>query len=390
MIWDSTQSFNETAGNTAIARPGTYKGAGSHNRVQFSARNSRLGFGLAAPEYQGMKASAVIEGDFLGNQPAVSESAFFSSPTFRIRHAFLQLGARYVDLIMGQTWELLGWQNYFIPASVNRQGLPGQVESRTPQLRLSRVLPASAVDIELAAAALRPPQRDGGLPDFQGGVRVLFERWRGVHTLGGSSTSTAPGGVGVSGAVRRFVVNKPDGHTSSQTTGWAYSLDAFIPVIRAPAEGRKNALGLTGSYVMGAGAADQYTGLTGGVKTVGKLSVPATYTPNIEDGLASFDASATVHAIDWRSWMVGVQYYLPPGGKVFLSTNYTDLYSSNIRRYGAGDAVFQREHYADANVFWDVTPAVRFAGALAWFHQEYVDGTRAIDRRVQASAWFLF
>jgi hypothetical protein len=340
-----------------------------------------------------MKASANIEADFYGNQaapPATSESTFFASPLFRIRHAFLKLETRYVDVTLGQTWELLGWQAYFIPASVNLQGLPGQVYSRTPQVRLSKVIPVDPVNVEVAAAALRPPQRDAGLPDFQGGLRVLFKSWKGVHTLGGSSTVTEAGGVGVSGAVRRFVVNKPDGHSSSQTNGWAYSVDAFLPVLRAPAQGRGNALSLTGSFVMGAGTADQYTGLTGGVKTVGKLAVPPTYTANIDDGFASFDASGTVHAIDWRSWMVGLQYYLPPSGNVFVSANYTDLYSSNIARYGAGDAVFQRSHYADANVFWDVTPAVRLCGGFMWFFQEYGDGVRAINRRVQFTALYLF
>src|SRR5277367_6421455 len=37
-IWDSTQSFNDVAGNAAIAPSSTY--AGTHARVQFGVRNS--------------------------------------------------------------------------------------------------------------------------------------------------------------------------------------------------------------------------------------------------------------------------------------------------------------------------------------------------------------
>jgi hypothetical protein len=393
-IWDSTQSVNDLAGNALIARPGTYKGSGHHNRVQFSPRNSRIGFKLSAPAFDGMKVSATIEGDFYGNQaapPATSEATYYASPLFRIRHAFLKLETRWVDVTAGQTWELLGWQGYFIPASVNLQGLPGQVYSRTPQLRLSKVIPLSAIDVEAAVAALRPPQRDAGVPDGQAGVRVLLHGRKGVHTLGGSSTVSEPGGIGLSGAYRKFVVNRPTGGGSSETNGWAYSVDAFIPILAAPAEGRGGAFTFTGSFVQGAGFSDQYTGLTGGSKTIGAFTgAPATYAANVDDGFVAFDAAGKIHAIDWRSWMVGLQYYLPPSGNVFVSANYTDMFSSNITRYAAPDTVFRRAHYADANVFWDVTPAVRFAGGFMWFYQEYGDGVKAINRRVQLSALYLF
>ena len=47
-IYDSTQSFNDLAGNGGIARSGSY--AGDYGRMIFGARNSRLGFKLKGPE----------------------------------------------------------------------------------------------------------------------------------------------------------------------------------------------------------------------------------------------------------------------------------------------------------------------------------------------------
>src|SRR5262245_61719497 len=55
MIRDSTQSFNELAGDGLIARPGTY--GGEHGRMMFSARNSRIGFRINGPSWGDVKVS---------------------------------------------------------------------------------------------------------------------------------------------------------------------------------------------------------------------------------------------------------------------------------------------------------------------------------------------
>ena len=157
-IHDSLQGPNDLMGNAALPRSGTY--AATHDQATFSVRNSRLGLRVGAPDLGPIRASAVAEMDFFGNQPPVSEAAFFNNPTFRIRHFYFKAETPIVDLTIGQTWELFGWQAYFIPASVNLQGLPGQVYSRTGQIRISKAIALSSdVGLELALAALRPPQR---------------------------------------------------------------------------------------------------------------------------------------------------------------------------------------------------------------------------------------
>src|SRR5262249_28453160 len=199
-IWDSTQSFNESAGNGVISRPGTY--AAGHKRFTFGARHSRIGFRISAPEFHAIRASANVEADFLGNQPpGISESAFFVNATFRLRHAFLKVETDYVDLLVGQTWQLFGFQPYFHPNTVEIQGVPGQVFSRSPQLRLSHIFKAEPVSVEVAVAASRPPQRDAHVPDGQAGVRLTYNGLKGVHTLGGTGTSVDAAAIAFSGAL---------------------------------------------------------------------------------------------------------------------------------------------------------------------------------------------
>ncbi|MGB8298155.1 MAG: hypothetical protein WCG85_22265, partial [Polyangia bacterium] len=155
-IYDSTQSFTDLAGGSSIQRPGTY--GNSNGRTTFAVRNSRLGFKLTGPETENLKTSGIFEMDFLGNQPqsspvvvapqsgggstgikaastgapTVSEASYFTSPTFRIRHAALKLATPIVDILAGQYWSLFGWQSMFHPNTVEIQGVPGQIYARTP------------------------------------------------------------------------------------------------------------------------------------------------------------------------------------------------------------------------------------------------------------------
>ena len=56
----------------------------------------------------------------------------------------------------------------------------------------------------------------------------------------------------------------------------------------------------------------------------------------------------------------------------------------------SGTQVYSQSRWADANLFFDPTPALRFGLEYAWFQQSYVDGTTAINHRAWLSALFLF
>jgi len=391
-IHDSLQGPNDLMGNAALPRSGTY--AATHDQTTFSVRNSRLGLRVGAPDLGPLRASAVAEMDFFGNQPAVSEAAFFNNPTFRIRHFFFKLETPVVDLTIGQTWELFGWQASFVPASVNLQGLPGQVYSRTGQVRLSKTLELSPdVGLDLAVAALRPPQRAGGLPDGQAGVKLNLPFRKAYHTLGGASSALDSMALGVSGTVRRFAVPAfgPDARTDVTTTGWGVSVDLLLPIIAASGVSHDNALTFTGSFVRGEGIADLYTGLGGPPFPALPGTPPTPYTAPIDAGLVGFDAAGNLQAVSYQSFFVGLQYWLPGSTGLSLAANYSHLQSFDAAALANGNKnVVVRQQYASGAVFWDAAQAIRFGLEYAWLEQHFTAGSPSVDRRVQLSGWYVF
>jgi hypothetical protein len=398
-INDSTQSLNEVSGNTAIAKRGTY--AGDHHRTTFGVRNSRLGFKLTAPVVDSIKVSGLIEMDFLGNQPnPVAESALFTNPTLRVRHAALKVETPVVDMLFGQYWQLFGWQSYFHPNTVEIQGLPGEVFGRTPQARISKTIKGGDAQFDIAVAAARPPQRDSGVPDGQAGLRFAYNGWKAVHTMGSAGTAADGIAIGVSGTARRLIVPSFEAAPTRRLgkSGYGISVDGLIPIIPGSLDHRENGLTLTGSFVTGTGINDQYTGLTGGVgfpalPNPGMATPAPTYTSNIDPGIVTFDANGGLHTINWQSYIVGIQYYLPPSGKLWVSANYSSLKSSNALRYTAAAAdarIFDKSHWWDVNLFFDLTPAARFGAEYAQFMQRYGDGRNARNDRFQFSSFLMF
>jgi len=388
-IADSTRSYNDYIGSALVARSDTY--AGSVGRTQFSMRNTRLGFAFQAPQIGSLKPSALIEGDFFGNQtppPTGNETTYYDSPLFRIRHAYLKLDGGFVDLLAGQTYDVFGWQNYFFPASVEFLGLPNMVFSRNTQLRLSRTLGADGpVSVDIAVSAERPVQRDSQVPDFEGGVRLGINGWKGITTPGNVRTVAAPASIGVSGIVRQFKVDAyapPPPQRSNALSGWGVSIDALLPIIPASdANDRKNRLTLTGSFVIGTGIADLLT--TGGGATFPTLpnsmqqSPPPVYNPDIDNGLVTFTLDGVAHTINWYAYRAGLQYYLPVlDGRILFAANYTYSHSNNMAQlYPAGGAetgllgtIVNTSIYADGNLFFDATPSIRF-GLSGQYTQVY-------------------
>ncbi|HEX2686495.1 MAG TPA: hypothetical protein VHN14_07750 [Kofleriaceae bacterium] len=395
-IYDSTQGLNDNAGNSAVPRKGSY--AGNHGQTTMGARNSRIGYRISAPAVDDIKASAQLEMDFVGNQPpGISESAFFASATFRVRHLNVKLETPIVDVLIGQSWQLFGWQTLYQPATVQIQGIPGEVFSRSPQIRLSKKLACDPVSLELAVAAARPPQRASATPDGQAGIKLNLDSVKAFHTAGSTGTALDSASIGVSVVGRRFAVDEFTAAPHSQVVrnGYGLSIDALIPVVPATKEHHDNALTLLGSFVTGAGTADLYSGLSGGVSqpalpNPGMTTPAPTYTPNIDNGLALFSADGTLHPMQWTSYLVGAQYYLPPSGKVFLAANYSHTSSGNAHAFGAATKVFDQQDWADGNLFVDLTPAVRLGLELAWINQTYVNGTEGTNYRAQFSGWLIF
>ncbi|WP_394844808.1 hypothetical protein LZC95_48150 [Pendulispora brunnea] len=396
MIHDSTRSYTDVAGSTVIRREDVL--AGEKGRTTFSARNSRLGFRMESPKFHGIRPSAVLEFDFRGNQPAeATESQFFNNPSLRIRHAYLRLLNDVVDILGGETFALFGAQPYFYPAAVQYLPIPGQLLNRTTQLRLSRTFKTEPINVDFGVAAVRPVERDSTLPEGQAALKITVNDWKGLHTPGALGTTADGAALSVSGLIRGFRVNEfsPNPITTRTETGWGASFDVMLPVIPVPdADTRGNALTLMGSFIVGSGIADQMV-LTGGVTQPPLPNPPGgTYTPDIDNGLVVYDRGGTLHSVDWRSIVAGLQYYLPPSGRIFISSNFSHAESRNVTGLVTEPQqtrnVFRLQRYWDANLFFDITPAARVALSYQWTWQRFLDGASAENKRYMLGMYYLF
>jgi hypothetical protein len=230
---------------------------------------------------------------------------------------------------------------------------------------------------------------------------VLFNQWKGLHTTSQTQTAVDAAGVGVSGLVRhvRLPELSASPHSATAKTGWGVSVDALVPIVPATAERHSNALSLTGSFVTGAGTADQYTGLSAGIAFPSPanpmMTSPApAYNSTIDAGIVSFDSMNRVKLVEWQSFMVGLQYYTPiDNGKVWLTLNYSNLHSKNAADFStmaSAARIFDQTHYVDANICWDATTQLRFGVAYSWWEQQYVDNVKGHNNRLQFSGWFIF
>lgn len=395
-IYDTTRSYPENISSNLVARSDTYEG--TVGRTQASTRNSRVGLSFLSTPTAGVTPSAVIEGDFRGNQPDdppdLSENAYYGSPTFRIRHAYVKLQSDVVDFLAGQTYDLFARQDTFDPGS------------RNPQLRLSHEFGARApVSFDIAAAAVRPVQRDARLPDAHAALRLDVNSWKGIGTPRGVP-SARPLSLGVSAVARQFDVDAftpPPTQRSNKVVGWGLAVDALLPVIPAQDEfDRGNKLTLMGQFVTGTGIAD-LVGANGGAEFTplpnpARANPPPIYQGNVDEGLLSFDVLGVLNTIDWQAFRVGAEYYLPPIGRVMVSAHYMEALSDNMSElYPRGGAeiellthVADRIRLLDLDAFWNVTPQVRLGLGGAYSEVEYLDGERPHNVRGRALANYYF
>jgi hypothetical protein len=403
LMHDSTQSFAEAIGSNTMARPGTL--AGDNPRTQLSARDSRVGLALLSPMYGRVRTSSLIEIDFFGNQaPNTTEDLSIVAAAVRLRHAWVKFETPVLDVLAGQTHDLFGWGGYgFYPNTVAFLGVPGQIYHRDPQLRLSKRISSDGMDLEIAAAAVRPAQRDGEIPDFQGGARITYDGWQGGAAQGASKAGRQPLAIGISGVYRRFSVPAFTASVANpnQTLGWGAAANLFLPIIPASSsDDIGNTLSATAEATMGTGIANLYTGLTGGVlfpvlpNPAMTLPVPV-YLPGIDQGLVTYDAAAQLRTVNWRALVVGLQYRAPfdRGRRLGLSAVGSRLESNNavaLTPIQGRAAVFSKTEYVDGNVFLSLTPESQLGASVQFLRQTFGDGVYNTNIRGQLAVYYFF
>ncbi len=407
-IHDSTQGFTEVQGNGQIKRNETF--AGQHGQLQGTVRNSRLGIRVKAPEFASMRVSGQIEMDFLGNQPvqgypsggsvgAVSEASFYANPALRARHINLKVETPIIDFMFGQYWSLFGWQPYYHPNTVEIQGIPGELYSRRPQLRISKTIKTDPINVDIAVAALNPVQRDSEAPEMQAGARIVFNNWKGKRTGGSTGTAIEPASIGVSGDMKYVKIPFPLSTTTNGTTtnttdlvGSSIALDAFLPIIPTSDGGKSgNNLSFTGEFSTGFGTADQFSSLTGGVAFPTPAAPATAYVQDIDNGIVGFAADGSMHYVQWYAGIVGLQYYFPgASGKIWLAFNYAHMESPNAQTLGGAAKVRTTLDWVDGNFFAEPAPGFRLGLSYSRTFDTYADKQQPVNDRVQGSAFFIF
>lgn len=386
-IEDSTQSFEDGIQPNLIARVGTY--AGDHRRTIFTAKDSRLGVFVGAPSFHAIKSSMQIEFDFYGLVPTDArrhDSVVFGPA--RVRHGFLRLETKVVDVVAGQYYDLFGWGGSFYPATVAYMGVPAEIYHRNPQLRIEKKLHLGQVEIMVAVAAVRPGQRDSGIPDGQAGLKLSYDGWRGISTQGFGRPVLLPLSIGVSGLFRHFELpafRAEPGSEAVTVDGYGLAASALVPVIPVKSiEDQRNALTLTGEFSVGTGIADMYTGMDGGSRFPllpnPSMAAPAIqYKANVDPGLVTFDRNFNPKTISWRAAVAGLQYHLPvDAGRLWLSGVYSRIWSDDIKEltpFTSWGAIFTKMEYVDANVGIDITPAIVLALSFQTVKQTFGDVT---------------
>ncbi len=440
-LYDSTESFTDLAGNTQVARPAgspvappplplpsstpattAQNYAGQHPQFQVSPHDSRFGFYVRAPETSGgVRLSGLLEFDLFGlgttTEPSTTgQTQYFTSSVPRLRHAYFRVETPVLDFLVGQYWHLFGWQNVYHPASVQAQGLVGELYSRDVQVRLSKAIRTAGTTTEIAIAALRPPESGSAVPQLEAGLRFSVEKWRGAMTNGASGTATQPASIGVSGNYRYFVLPELSlvpKDTVNLATG-SVAGDLFLPIVPVRHGKKDNALSVHGEVVYGNGISDLYTGLTGGVTfpyltnvNLGLNPAPV-YTANIDNGMVAFDLRGDLRAIEWTAYLAGLQYYLPvDNGRVFVVANYAHMESDNTAQFAANyndsspspgtnhqnsatSSTRKSIDFYDASLFVDAMTGVRIGVEGAYYQDHYVDGVQANNIRVDLAGMFLF
>lgn len=405
-MYDTTRSYVESMVSGAVARKNTQDG--DHGRWVLTARNTRFGFRVAAPEYHQIKATALVEGDFDQTYSGASEAITYPQGFFRLRQAHLRMETPWIDVLIGQTTYLFGWQASFYACAATPLGLPGEPFGRTPQVRLTKVLKSAPLNVEVAAGAFRPPQRNTDLPEFQGGLRFLVNNFKGTHSFGAAGTTAVPAALGVSGAYRQFRAGMnstatpvPAAYPEKKVDGYGLSVDAMLPLIPSRNGSRGNTLTAYGTYAITKGAGDILSGVTGFGTTAAGAAVrsasaaaPAGMSfiePDV--GTIAFDGEQKPHAVNWNGAVVGAEYYLPPSGRIFVSANYSVATSDNVNRWAPAasqSGIFYRLQNWDVDLYADVTPEVRLV--FAWEHRQarYGDGMLAKNERYHLSAFYFF
>jgi hypothetical protein len=387
-IFDDTQMGlgSETIGNNAqIPKPGT--AAQDNGQAQFSPRNSRFDF-LAQSTVDGWLTKGYVEGDFLG-ATNTAENKEYTQPTFRIRHAYLDVQKDGWDIMAGQYWTLFGWNMDNVLATLDVSPIMGTLYQRTPRISVMKTFGGDA-QVQLAVDAERPEEAFSMVPNFDGGIRFLLNGMKAQFAYATGGSKFVPMSIGISGRLATYAYAVAGTLDYKDVTGQGVAVDAQIPILASTALKDESTLILTGEWMAGKGVADALNGWNGGGATSGSALIA-------DAGIAGTVGTAFT-LIDDESWNSQLQFHLPQAVGTYFTVGYGETYTDNAvgLTYAAAALPYNDVTGVFANIVQDFTNNVRVGVEYSRFDDHYIKGGAnvapidGIDHRIQLSTWYRF
>ena len=395
---------SETIGDNAqIPKPGTI--GDTNGQTQFSPRNSRISL-LAKTTIAGWATKGYLEGDFLGisngaNGAAVttgsentavggSENKLYTQPTFRIRHAYLDVQKDGWDIMAGQYWTLFGWNMDNVLATLEVSPIMGSLYERTPRIGVMKTVGGTDAMVQIALDAERPEQAFSTIPNFNGGIRFMLNSWQAQFAYATGASKLVPLSLGISGRLATYNFFSGTSAPTTTVTGQGVAVDAQIPILTATSANVNDnpTIILCGEWMVGYGVGDVLNGWNGG-----GASSPASG-DGLDSGIAgTLTAGGATTMIDDESWAAQIQIHLPQSIGTYLTAGYGESYTDNA-------ALMTKASYNDVsgifvNVIQDFTPSIRAGIEGSVFQDAYLGGPTTsgptpTDYRLQVSSWYRF
>ncbi len=398
-----TTGKNEYLPNIGLPRSGE---ANATAQMQQSMRNSRIDF-LAKTNVDGWITKGYLEGDFLGASNT-SEANLYVAPTFRIRHAYLDIQKDGWDIMAGQYWTLFGWNMDYVLASVQPQPIMGTMYERTPRLGVMKTMGDDA-QVQIAVDAERPEQSISAYPNVDAGIRFVLNDWKGDFSYATGASKKVPLSIGISGTFRSYNVgNLNVGGTAGTTEaygnndyiqGKGIAVDAMIPIVPA-SDTDSPSLTASCEWMYGNGVADELNSFSGGVTT--PYSLPSGITLADSGIMGEYTAggahiSPAFGLIDTESYNAQIQIHLPKSIGTFFTFGYGEVFSDNIGTFLAYSAAnaYNNDTNIFGNVMQDVTDNVRVAFEVDLATTHYLNtvanqSQSPQDTRLALGTWYRF
>ncbi len=434
-VYDSSNSYNNWPFNAAPVSNGSFVNAGTgagapstvgSPRYGMDVNNSRIGFALSSPVYNGYKIRALLEMDFLANPGETLDGGgnaagstgtglgYVTNPIFRIRHFFFDVTTpSWGNVLVGQYWSLFGEQPYNIQNNLQIAPGPGTAYGRFPQIRWYKNLHLSdtGVMLEPAVAVMTPPTTTGSIPAFTEALKLSDSNLMTEMMIGDTGKGQFPASLSISGIEQNYSgYDNLSSGTSAKLNdagnvgfnSWtaAGAVDLILPIIPIKDGKPGNNLTLQAEYTWGQGDAWQFPNLTFGLG--GPQVVGSGFQGN---GIV---ANNQFMPLDIQTYNADLQYYFPDDARTSVVLGIAVDNASNLQQLSGsfggsviGGAASTNGLYtylqpdthltfAYADLWHDFTPQVRAGLEFGQYDAVYVGGANALDNRVMMSWFYLF